>query len=212
MRPISKRAARVILEDDIAITAADLESARPNWAKSLDSARTAVVLEMAFQMGVTSLMSFKKFWEALKSREFKEAAAQMLDSSWGTEQFSFSLLISAIMPLVTSLWKRFLCCLLLAYARIFPYFATKSRGCFSLFLLWGERSFVNFWQIDDAIPSQYESHYVYTRVCFCSSSRDSASRQDSCEANGKRHLEVTTIYSPASKLPSLVRKPFSSSL
>ena len=40
---------------------------------------------MVFQLGKTGVSKFKKMLKALKKKDYKEAANQMLDSKWHTQ-------------------------------------------------------------------------------------------------------------------------------
>jgi len=44
-----------------------------------------IIIEMVFQLGMGGVSKFRKMWEALKDRDFEEAAAQMLDSRWAKQ-------------------------------------------------------------------------------------------------------------------------------
>ena len=44
-----------------------------------------VVLEMVFQLGTTGVSRFKKFWKALRVKDYKTAAAEMQDSRWHSQ-------------------------------------------------------------------------------------------------------------------------------
>ena len=41
-----------------------------------------VILEMVFQLGTTGVSKFKKFWKALRVKDWKTAASEMKDSRW----------------------------------------------------------------------------------------------------------------------------------
>jgi GH24 family phage-related lysozyme (muramidase) len=41
-----------------------------------------VICEMCFQLGKPRVMKFKKMWQALKDKDYEEAANQMIDSAW----------------------------------------------------------------------------------------------------------------------------------
>ena len=41
-----------------------------------------VILEMVFQLGTTGVSKFKKFWKALRIKDWKTAASEMKDSRW----------------------------------------------------------------------------------------------------------------------------------
>jgi len=44
-----------------------------------------VLIEMAYQMGVSGVMKFKKMWAALAERDYETAAKEMLDSRWARQ-------------------------------------------------------------------------------------------------------------------------------
>ena len=44
-----------------------------------------IIIEMVFQLGKTGVSKFKKMLKALKKKDYKEAANQMLDSKWHTQ-------------------------------------------------------------------------------------------------------------------------------
>lgn len=51
----------------------------------LDSVRQEVIVNMAFNMGITKLLGFKKMLQAIDERNWEEAADQMLDSKWSIQ-------------------------------------------------------------------------------------------------------------------------------
>jgi len=46
-----------------------------------DTARE-IIVEMVFQLGIGGVSKFKKMFEALRKKDYNEAANQMLDSQW----------------------------------------------------------------------------------------------------------------------------------
>ena len=44
-----------------------------------------VLVEMAYQMGVSGLLKFKKMWAALAERDYETAAKEALDSRWAKQ-------------------------------------------------------------------------------------------------------------------------------
>jgi len=44
-----------------------------------------VILEMVFQLGTTGVSKFKKFWKALRVKDWKKASAEMKDSRWHSQ-------------------------------------------------------------------------------------------------------------------------------
>lgn len=47
-----------------------------------NTVRRAVLLDMAFNMGLTGLSKFKKMWEHIHNSNWVEASREMKDSSW----------------------------------------------------------------------------------------------------------------------------------
>jgi len=55
------------------------------WIIKLSDARQAVLIEMAFQMGLKGLLQFKRMLSAVEDVQYFEAAAQMLESTWAKQ-------------------------------------------------------------------------------------------------------------------------------
>ena len=53
-------------------------------AEGIDICDTAreIIVEMVFQLGIGGVSKFKKMFEALRNKDYNEAANQMLDSQW----------------------------------------------------------------------------------------------------------------------------------
>tara|TARA_R110000851_G_scaffold88070_3_gene192184 strand:+ start:1247 stop:1705 length:459 start_codon:yes stop_codon:yes gene_type:complete len=58
-----------------------------NW-QYLDEPRQSILISMAYQMGLSGLMKFKKMIAAIESGDFVEAAAQGKDSRWASQTHS----------------------------------------------------------------------------------------------------------------------------
>jgi len=56
-----------------------------SWWRSLNEARQAVLVSMAYQMGISGLLKFKRTLEAMKRGDYKSAADGMLASKWARE-------------------------------------------------------------------------------------------------------------------------------
>ena len=67
------------------------------WFASLNNARKAVILQMAYQLGVTGVFTFRKMRAALERGDFDTAAAEMLDSDWHTQTPARAVRLSRIM-------------------------------------------------------------------------------------------------------------------
>ena len=83
-RGISHVESDFLLDNDIEAFTANLTK-RLFWFKDLDSVRQAVLVDMAFNMGVAGLMAFKKTLKAIENGKWTEASRQMLDSRWATQ-------------------------------------------------------------------------------------------------------------------------------
>ena len=56
-----------------------------NQISGLNEARQAIIISMAFQMGVTGIMGFKNMWAAIERKDWAGATDQMLDSRWARQ-------------------------------------------------------------------------------------------------------------------------------
>ena len=65
--------------------------------------RKAVLINMAFQLGVTGLFKFKKTLEAYRRCEYELAAKEMLDSKWATQTPTRAKALSEQM--LTGIWQ-----------------------------------------------------------------------------------------------------------
>lgn len=83
-KPISRRAVRVILEDDVADARRDLETALP-WVTRLSEPRQGVLLNMCFNMGIGGLLTFKKALTAIQLGSWDVAAAEILHSKYADQ-------------------------------------------------------------------------------------------------------------------------------
>jgi lysozyme len=55
------------------------------WFGRLNNARKAVILQMAYQMGVSGVFAFRKMRDAIEREDWDAAADEMLDSDWHRE-------------------------------------------------------------------------------------------------------------------------------
>lgn len=81
---ITAQVAEQLLVADLAYAQMEV-GARLPWSMKLDEARQYVLVDMAFNMGISKLMTFKKFLAALKKRDYSTAAKEMLDSRWAVQ-------------------------------------------------------------------------------------------------------------------------------
>jgi len=61
---------------------ADELDRRLPWWRTLSDNRQRILLNMAFQMGVSGLLNFKQTLASVRAGEYRTARLQMLDSTW----------------------------------------------------------------------------------------------------------------------------------
>lgn len=81
---ISQVEAAHLLDADIQRTADALDKALP-WWRGLDEVRQRVLLNMAFNMGVSGLLGFKHTLADVRAGNYDFAAAGMLESKWAQQ-------------------------------------------------------------------------------------------------------------------------------
>lgn len=82
--PLSDDQVDAILADDLAVVFAGLNSRLP-WWRSLNDVRQRVLVNMAFNMGIAGLLSFKNTLAAIKRGDYDTAADGMLASKWAAQ-------------------------------------------------------------------------------------------------------------------------------
>ena len=82
--PLSEETARIILKEHVGMILADLTSRMP-WTKQLSQPRFGVLINMAFNLGIRGLMSFRRMLAALQAEDYEEAAIEMLSSRWARQ-------------------------------------------------------------------------------------------------------------------------------
>lgn len=83
-KPLSQKAVRVILDDDIADAEMDLDKHCP-WWRLLNDVRQRVLCNMCFNMGITTLLTFKRTLAAIEGHNFDLAAEFMMESLWSRQ-------------------------------------------------------------------------------------------------------------------------------
>lgn len=73
-----------LLENDVNRATAGIRAALP-WFQVLDEARQAVLIQMAFQMGVKGLLAFTTTLTHVRVGRYAEAAVAMLESLWARQ-------------------------------------------------------------------------------------------------------------------------------
>ena len=80
---ITQREAEFLLDNDINRVVEQL-AARTDFLSHPEEVQHALI-NMAFQLGVNGLMSFRKMWGHLALRDYEAAADEALDSRWATQ-------------------------------------------------------------------------------------------------------------------------------
>ena len=73
-----------LLENDIKTKTREVLLALP-WMPRLSDPRQAVLIGMAFQMGIGGLLKFKRALGSIEDGQYAEAAVEMLESKWGNQ-------------------------------------------------------------------------------------------------------------------------------
>lgn len=81
---ITKEQAEVWLIDDLNKAIRELDRAFKGWREHSET-RQNVLIEMSYQLGAVRLAGFLKFWDALRSRDYKRAAQEMIESRWAKQ-------------------------------------------------------------------------------------------------------------------------------
>lgn len=96
---ISEDEAMLLLQNDInrcEASITQLDSFSGFWP-ALTEARQAVLISMAFNLGMAGLLRFKKMIAALQALDFQQAAEEMLDSQWATQVGQRAVELSSMM-------------------------------------------------------------------------------------------------------------------
>lgn len=91
----------ILLEHDIQEHKKDMLAALP-WANDLDEVRQAVLVDMAFNLGVNGLLGFKNTLESVRTGQYTKAAGQMLQSKWAKQVGSRATRLAMMME--TGVW------------------------------------------------------------------------------------------------------------
>jgi lysozyme len=83
-RPLSDAAIDFLLNEDIEDHTRELFAALP-WVAELDPVRQAVLIDMAFNMGVPTLLTFKQTLATIRRGDYELASMQMLQSLWADQ-------------------------------------------------------------------------------------------------------------------------------
>lgn len=81
---ISREEALLLLHNDLKKCRDGVHKELP-WSKNLSPIRQAVLISMAFQMGIAGLLGFRNTLAMIQRGDFKAAASGMLNSRWATQ-------------------------------------------------------------------------------------------------------------------------------
>ncbi len=81
---ITKEEAMILLDNDIDEFKFALEETY-DWFENLSESRQAVIINMAFNLGMSGFGKFKKMISAIESFDWDEASVQMMHSRWATQ-------------------------------------------------------------------------------------------------------------------------------
>ena len=84
-KPISQRAAQIIFEDDLSDARNDLNKALPWASQQLDPARYDVLLDMCYNMGIKTLLTFQHTLAMIQNKEYVTAANNLVNTPWAKE-------------------------------------------------------------------------------------------------------------------------------
>jgi lysozyme len=93
---ISVAFARWLFARDLFGTVTSLGGRLP-WLVTLEPVRQAAVIDMAYNLGVAGLAEFARALEAMRTRQYGRAAAEMLDSDWARQVGARSVRLAAMM-------------------------------------------------------------------------------------------------------------------
>ena len=78
---ITPREAEILLENDLLLLKLILED-KIKFFHKLDHIRQNVLIEMAYNMGLSNLLNFKNTLNYLKNKDYENASKEMLNSKW----------------------------------------------------------------------------------------------------------------------------------
>lgn len=81
---ISRDESRLLLANDLEKFASGLDAHLP-WWRTLSNGRQRVLLNMAFNLGTSGLLTFRRTLDAVREGDYEKAAGHMLRSKWATQ-------------------------------------------------------------------------------------------------------------------------------
>lgn len=83
-RGISEEESDVLLLNDIGRVRVELHETFP-WFDALDSVRQAAIVNIAFNIGLTRLRTFRKALAAMAHKQYGQASDEFMDSKWARQ-------------------------------------------------------------------------------------------------------------------------------
>lgn len=80
---ITEEEAKELLKNDVLEITKKLE--RYDWFYKLDRVRQKVIIDMAFNLGINGLLSFKNMIAAINKEDYEKASEEMINSKWATQ-------------------------------------------------------------------------------------------------------------------------------
>ena len=80
---VTEESAKQLLADEVNKKRTELM--KREWFVGLDVVRSDIVLSMAYQLGISGLLKFKKMISAIEKEDWEEASAQAVDSRWAKQ-------------------------------------------------------------------------------------------------------------------------------
>jgi lysozyme len=81
---LSPEEVEFLLTNDITVMSAAVLKTLP-WSSKLSEPRLAVLINMAFQLGIGGLLEFKRTLGSIEDGQYSEASMEMLDSLWAQQ-------------------------------------------------------------------------------------------------------------------------------
>lgn len=82
--PLAEKEAEMLLQYRLANAIMELQDNKPEIVRMPQAVQDALG-EMAYQLGVPSLLKFVKMWKALKDEDYVLASKEALDSKWAVQ-------------------------------------------------------------------------------------------------------------------------------
>ncbi|MDK1286305.1 glycoside hydrolase family protein [Pseudoalteromonas sp. B95] len=89
----TKEEAALLLQCRVKTISQQLSKALPYFSL-LNEQRKAVLVNMAFNLGATGLMNFKKALSYVEASDYEQAATEMLDSRWAKQVPNWAIALS----------------------------------------------------------------------------------------------------------------------